>query len=521
MAHEANLSKQAFEDLVELSGRKYGSSVMYATDDYFAEKDNLLNPEPAVFLDGKYTHRGKWMDGWESRRKRVAGHDFAIIRLGLPGVVSGVIVDTAFFRGNYPQACSIEGVYLSGNPTVEDLLSPSLIWHEVAPRTDLQGDHRNAIVVENAPLVTHLRLHIYPDGGVARLRVHGHVIAPPRALGRVGFEPEIDLASVELGASVVSCNDMFFGSRHNLISPGRAETMGDGWETKRSRKSAADWAILKLGARGSVHRVLVDTLHFRGNFPESVALDGIDMKPEKDGSCPNPSDSIAVDDSKWTPILARTKLQEHTLHDYEDAVHVGGPFTHVRARIWPDGGISRMRLYGRVAADDKANASLRFINALTKDARACMLHPCAGVATWSNAVAAAAPFLTLEELFVASDKAFALLSREDWLSAFSSHPRIGERKADATAMGEQAKAQADAAAQGDLANKLAELNRAYEAKFGRVFLICATGLPLATIVEEATRRLAGSDEDEFKTACLEHQKICALRLRKLTRRSEG
>jgi allantoicase len=501
--------RQPFEDLVELSARKYGSAVVYATDDYFAEKDNLLNPEPAVFLDGKYTHRGKWMDGWESRRKRVVGHDFAVVRLGLPGVISGIIVDTAFFRGNFPESCSIEGCYLPGQPTVDELLSPDRVWTPLVAKQTLKGDHRNAFAAAEPLLVTHLRLAIYPDGGVARLRVHGQVLAAPRAFGRVGFEPEIDLASVELGASVVACNDMFFGSRHNLISTNRAETMGDGWETKRSRKWEPDWAVLKLAARGSVHRAVIDTLHFRGNFPESASLEGIDWSGKP---------SVPPQDAAWLPILERTKLQEHTLHDYEDAVLFAGAVTHVRMRIWPDGGISRLRLIGRVSPDDKAAASLAFINALPLAARASLLSKVTASSSWADHVAKQAPFASFENLTDAAERTFATLSREDWLAAFAGHPRIGEKKPNAEAMGEQSRANAGSA---ELKAKLLSLNAAYEAKFGRVFLICATGLALETIVAEAERRLQCTDDAEFETAKQEQIKIAKLRLAKLVRRTES
>jgi len=264
-----------FTELVDLAAERLGGAVLWATDDFFAEKENLLKPSEAVFLEGKYTDRGKWMDGWESRRKRTYAEssrawpdeDFCIVRLGLSGIVRGLVVDTAHFKGNYPQSCAIEGASFSGNPDVPALLSPDVRWTPILPRSELRGDSKNGFVIEAKQRFTHLRFHIYPDGGVARLRVHGQVVP---GLGWMGWpdRPQlVDLAAAEHGGLVVSCNDMFFGSRHNLIMPGRSVNMGDGWETKRSRREGPDWVVVRLAAEGVIERVEIDTNHFKGNFP--------------------------------------------------------------------------------------------------------------------------------------------------------------------------------------------------------------------------------------------------------------
>lgn len=499
---------QPFEDLVELSREKYGASVLYATDDFFAEKENLLRPEKAIFIDGKYTDRGKWMDGWESRRKRTEGHDFAIIRLGLPGIVRGVVVDTAFFKGNYPQACSIEGVSLPAHASVEDLLRDDLVWTELLPKSDLAGDSENPFEIVGAGAadrVTHLRLHIYPDGGVARLRVYGDVMPSPRFLGRPGTTQEVDVAAVENGAVVWSCNDMFFGSRHNLISPGRAANMGDGWETKRSRRPGPDWVILKLAARARLHRAIVDTLHFKGNFPESCGLYGIDVAAGE--TPPGP-------DAAWQEMLPRTKLSAHTLHDFEAEVKAIGPVTYVMMRIWPDGGVSRLRLIGEVTDDGAEAVGLKYFNALSLSARTSLLRSACASTRFAEAVAARAPFNTFDALLAVASDVWLSLGPSDWDEAFAAHPRIGARKAEAREMGEQAGMNR---ASDDLRIAMEEANRKYEAKFGRIYLVCATGKSAEELLRIATARLENTPEHELKNAVAEQAKITELRLSKLVR----
>jgi allantoicase len=503
-----------FLDLPDLAARAWGGAVLYANDDFFAEKDNLLKPEPAVFLDGKYTDRGKWMDGWESRRKRVAGHDFAIVRLGLPGAVAGVVVDTAFFKGNFPKACSIDGVNLPGQPTVDDLLREDVPWVPVLAQSDLKGDSKNLFEVLAAARgmrFTHLRLNIFPDGGVARLRVHGTVIASPRWLGRVTphhpeVSAEVDLGALEHGARVVACNDMFFGSRHNLLGPGRGVNMGDGWETKRSRKLEADWAIIELAARGTIHRALIDTLHFKGNFPESAGLDIADLGFH--------ADVASLPESAWTPFLSRTKLQAHTLHDYEAEILPHPPGTHVRLRIWPDGGVSRLKLIGTPTAEARTGVVLRYLNALPLRARVAVLREACHSTRYAEKLASAAPYGSAGELLAASSRAFDDLTQADWDEAFAGHPRIGEKKPDAVAMSEQAKV-----VQGSDATRaaLAEVNATYEAKFGHIYLVFASGRSAEELLAIAQTRLQNDAATEMSNAKAEQRKITELRLAKLLR----
>lgn len=329
-----------FTELIDLASEKLGGAVLYANDEFFAPKENLLKPNAPIFITGKYTDLGKWMDGWETRRRRSPRlnetFDWCIVRLGLAGIIHGIVADTSFFRGNFPSHCSVEVCTVDGQPDVEQLLDAKNEWTEILPQSELEGDSNNRFTINFPHRVTHLRLKIYPDGGVARLRVFG-VIAPDwEALRR--RQSEIDLAAVEHGGTVLEASDMFFGHRHNLIMPERARDMSDGWETKRRRGAGYDWCVVKLGTAGTVGRVEVDTLHFKGNYPESCSIEV--------GNAGDDTNYNAID---WQELLPNTRLQAHTRHVFADELKSCGTATHVRFNIFPDGGVSRLRIYGRIS----------------------------------------------------------------------------------------------------------------------------------------------------------------------------
>ena len=328
-----------FTELIDLASEKIGGAVLVANDDFFAPKENLLKASAPIFIEGKYTDRGKWMDGWESRRRRTPGFDWCIIRLGLAGIVRGVVVDTSYFRGNYPEQCSLEGASFEGLPSEAELLDEAVEWTTLLPQVSLNGDSRNPFAIDYNQRITHLRFKIFPDGGVARLRVYGEVVPDWERLKRTGH---IDLAAAENGALVLSCSDMFFGHRHNLIMPGRAVNMSDGWETKRRRGPGHDWAIIKLARPGHIHAIEVDTSHFKGNFPESCSLEATNVSATDDTDLTSPS-------VQWTNVLPRTKLQAHTRHYFDQELNDAGIVSHLRFNIFPDGGVSRLRVYGTLA----------------------------------------------------------------------------------------------------------------------------------------------------------------------------
>jgi len=326
-----------FTDLTDLASERLGGTVIAANDDFFAPKEALLRPGPAEWREGEYTERGKWMDGWETRRRREPGYDWAIVKLGLPGVVRGVVVDTSFFRGNYPERVNIDGCALDGTPGLAEL--NAVPWMDVLPLSKLEGDAKNQFAIDCPERLTHVRLNIHPDGGVARLRVHGTVVPGERVLAR----SEVDLAAAENGGYVVVCSDMFFGHRQNLIMPGRSTHMGDGWETKRRRDAGHDWTIVRLAARGVIERAELDTDHFKGNAPGACMLECCDAEDVADDS---PS-ALTSKSREWEELVPRKALQPHARHIFE--VRAGAPpATHVRLNIYPDGGVARLRLIGRV-----------------------------------------------------------------------------------------------------------------------------------------------------------------------------
>jgi allantoicase len=329
-----------FQDLVDLASERLGGAVLLANDEFFAPKEALLKPGAAEWREHEYTERGKWMDGWETRRRREPGYDWCIVRLGLPGVVRGLVVDTAFFRGNFPESCSVEGCDVSGAPDPQQIADDAE-WFEVLPQSPLEGNTANLFPVTVDRRVTHLRLNIFPDGGVARLRVHGW--ARP-AWTRFALQGgEVDLAALENGGWVPACSDMFFGHRQNLILPGRSLFMGDGWETRRRRGPGHDWSIVRLGAPGPIHRIELDTDHFKGNAPGRCTLEGL-YAPDAT------VEALTVEGAGWMPLLDETRLQPHTRHRWEAEVRPIGPITHARLNIFPDGGVARLRLWGTLAS---------------------------------------------------------------------------------------------------------------------------------------------------------------------------
>ncbi len=323
--------------LIDLAAARAGGRALSASDEFFASKSNLLKPGRSVFLEGKYTSRGKWMDGWETRRRRTPGFDWCIIQLGVPGVIRAVTVDTHHFKGNHPEACSLTAAALAAVPKAAALKRAAQHWPEILANSPLGPDRENEFLVSGDTRVTHLRLHIYPDGGVARLRVWGE--ARPDWSRLRGRAAAIDLVAVQHGGVPLAASDEFFSAPINLLLPGPSVDMGDGWETRRRRGPGHDWVIIRLGARATVHEVVVDTAHFKGNFPESCRLEACDA-PDLDAAAV-PDERLA-----WRELVPRTKLGADRKHRFR-AVGRSGPVTHVRFSIFPDGGVARLRVLGR------------------------------------------------------------------------------------------------------------------------------------------------------------------------------
>jgi allantoicase len=494
-----------FTDLVDLAAERLGGAVLFCNDEFFAEKDNLLRAEAAVFIPGKYTDRGKWMDGWETRRRRVPGHDWCIVRLGVPGVVRGVVVDTSHFTGNYPSAFSLEACSAPAHATLDELEGAR--WVELHGKADLKGDTKNAFPVEVPWRATHVRLRIYPDGGVARLRVHGEVLPDPRWLGRPSVEQDVDLAAVEHGGVVVAASDNFYGPRHAVVMPGRAHDMSDGWETKRTRRDGPEWVVVRLAAEGVLHRIDIDTWRFRGNAPESAAV------------------AVgASEEGPWIDVLPRTRLLPHTLHVFDTEIGSHPPSRYARLSTWPDGGVSRLRLIGVPSRAGRETLGVTRVNAMAPEEAAAAMLACCGCLAWARAMVEARPFRDVAHMKAEAQALFVRMTEREWLEAFAAHPRIGElrdelppsRRHVSTWPGQEQSRVKHAPAETLAA--LAEVNRAYEARFGFVYLICATGLEADAMLADAQARLGKDRGAEMARASDEQRKITELRLEKLVRR---
>jgi allantoicase len=410
----------------------------------------------------------------------------------------------------------------------------------------LKGDTLNEFLVRNEQRFTHLRFNIFPDGGVARLKVYGEVVPDVKTMARANHN--IDLAAVVNGGRVIQSSDMFFGHRHNLIMPGPALNMGDGWETKRRRGPGNDWCIVKLCAPGTIKKIEVDTSHFKGNYPDSCMIEACDGRGLSEKQ-------LLSDRTEWFGIISRTKLRPDTRHYFSDEIKPHGTVTHVRLCIYPDGGVSRLRLFGRVSSEEektdkaieveskknkrvvekkternvksvssqdeeKFSKGLERINSMSLDEAEDVFFSCCGSTNWSQKMAERRPFADIRELKLMAYYIWWALDQEDWMEAFGQHPRIGEKKAPKNAgitsakwsSEEQKEAQQGSA---ETMRVLADANRVYEQKFGFVFLICATGKNAGEIVTALYKRLSNDRKTEIHIAAEEQLKITQLRLQKL------
>ncbi len=317
---------------INLAQPRLGAEILYCTDDAFAECCRMLKPEAAVFIDGKFDDFGKWMDGWETRRRRNGGYDHAIVKLGLPGEIKGIDIDTTHFTGNYPPAASLEACYSEG--AADD----SSDWVGLIASTSLNGNSHHYFTIDDARRFNHVRLNIFPDGGVARLRVHGRVVIDNATLDKSATH---NLAAAELGARAIAWNDAHFGAAENLLNPGRGINMGDGWETRRRREPGNDWCIIELGRPGEVGEVMIDTAFFKGNYPDRCSVHAAMVGA-------GTTDSIITQSQFWEELLPPQKTEMDCEHRFRDEIRAIGPVSHVRINIIPDGGLSRVRILGKI-----------------------------------------------------------------------------------------------------------------------------------------------------------------------------
>ena len=318
---------------IDLAQPRLGTEAIYVTDEFFAPCERMLYPAPPRFYPGLYEDHGKWMDGWESRRKREPGHDWCVIRLGRRGRIRILDIDTSFFTGNFPPEAMAE---ICDDPALADPSGKGAAWMPLVARSPLSGDCHNVFECLDAGPATHIRLHIFPDGGIARLRAYGEVVVDWQSMS----DREIDLAAAANGGRPVAWSDAHYGTPANLLAPGESANMGDGWETARRRGPGNDWSIICLGHAGTLRRAVIGTRHFKGNYPERCSLKGALL-----GSAPDLVDG--GDPGLWRELLPESGLRPDSEHEY--TLVSASPVDHVRLDIYPDGGISRLRLFGHIA----------------------------------------------------------------------------------------------------------------------------------------------------------------------------
>jgi allantoicase len=333
MSAEQNLPEFA-RRLVNLASPRLGSQALAASDEFFAPKERLLEDGAAVFIPDKYDAHGKWMDGWESRRRRDGGHDHCLIRLGVKGIVHGVDIDTSHFTGNYPPAAALEACLSEAEP------GPDAAWREIVAPVPLGPSAHHFLAVPACGPFNYLRLHIYPDGGVARLRVYGEPVASWEEAARDRVH---ELSALKNGGRIVAYNDAHYGTVWTLLTEGRGLNMGDGWETRRRREPGNDWIIVRLGAAGHLERIVIDTCHYKGNYPDRASLQAAFVEAGTDNA-------IVTQSMFWPELLPPQKLSADAVHEFDEgSLSTLGAVNYVKLNIFPDGGVSRLRVFGRLA----------------------------------------------------------------------------------------------------------------------------------------------------------------------------
>jgi len=464
--------------MIDLISERVGGRIVACNDEFFAPAENLIKIEDPIAND-EYTEHGKWMDGWETRRRREVGHDWVIIKLGIPGRVRRVTVDTSFFTGNYPEHFSLEASGVGDAEHAE--------WVEIVPRSRLSGSSVTEFPVVDPHRVELVRFNIYPDGGVARLRVEGD---PIPAMQLVCPDGDVDLADASVGAEVIDASDLHYSHPTNLLRPTESEGMWDGWETKRRRDDGHDWVVVRLGMRGIVDRLIVDTTHFKGNAPGWVSAELSD----------NPM--------SWTTIAERVPVDPDRMNFIDIAGAVG---SYLRLSMHPDGGIARLRVLGTPDRTEAGERRVGYVNSLFGQAAVRFFYSACSSPAWVDDMIGRRPFTTAASILDEADHVFGSLDEPDWLEAFAGHPRIGER-GDETANREQAGA---ASASRETIRELIDVNRSYEDKFGFTYIVYATGKTADEMLAIARDRLGNDRETEIANAAAEQRKITATRLRRM------
>jgi len=469
--------------MTDLISSAVGGRIVGFNDEFFAPASNLISLGDPI-AKSEYTDRGKWMDGWETRRRREPGHDWCVVALGVPGRIEDVTIDTSFFTGNYPESFSIEGC---GDE--DDTHLGTADWEELLPKTSLSGDSRASFLVSNPHRFGYVRLNIFPDGGVARLRVEG---TPIPARPQVCPDPDlVDLLSMLVGGEAVNASDVHYSPPSNLLRPTEPAGMWDGWETRRRRGPGNDWVELKLGMPGMIETVVIDTRHFKGNAPGWVSI------------------LVSEDGAGWETVLDRVAVAPHDVAGLglPIPVHAG----YLRVDIHPDGGLARVKALGRPDREAATEKRVAYLNSLTASAARRFFGTACVSGSWAESMLGQRPFGGAGEVLAGAERAFDLLDEADWLEAFSGHPRIGE-KGDETANQEQSGLEAVST---PTKSAIADANRGYEERFGFTYIVYASGKTAEEMLAIANSRLGGTREQEIAVASLEQRAITTNRLRRM------
>lgn len=462
--------------MIDLISERVGGEIVECNDEFFAEAVNLIKTGDPVWKEDLYTDRGKWMDGWETRRRREPGHDWCVIALGIPGLVRKVTVDTSFFTGNFPEEFSL------------DVSPGNDIWSELIPRTALQGDTKATFEVEAPNRVVAVRLNIYPDGGVARLRVEGD---PIPSMQIVCPDGPADLVDARLGGEWLHASDYHYSPPSNLLLPTDSAGMWDGWETRRRRGPGQDWATFRLGLPGVVESLVVDTTHFKGNCPGWVSAD------------------LSEDGEEWVATVAEIDVRPDAINRVEIAEPTHA--SYVRLSLHPDGGVARFRVLGRPDRDAAGALRLRYLNSLFEEAARGFFFTTCVAKAWVEEMVHGRPYESIDAVLEHAEMVFDTLQEVDWLQAFAGHPRIGERGGE-TENREQA---GTASASREVLRELVDVNRRYEEKFEFTYIVSATGKTASEMLAIAKERLANDRASEIAAAAVEQRKITRTRLRRM------
>jgi len=458
--------------MIDLISERAGGQVIEWNDEFFAPAERLILSASPIAND-EYTDRGKWMDGWETRRRREPGHDWCVIKIGIPGRIERVVVDTSHFTGNYAPHFSLEATGAAAPDAAG--------WSELIPKSALEGDSVAEFEVSDPHRVELVRLNIFPDGGVARLRVAGE---PLPAMELVCPGSEVDLASAMIGGSAIAASDTHYSQPSNLLRPVPSAGMWDGWETKRRRDDGHDWVVVRLGLPGTVRSLIVDTTHFKGNAPGWVSVD------------------VSGDGEVWDRVAEMVPVAADSVNRVDVAEGASG--SYVRLSIHPDGGLARLRVMGVPDQEPAGAKRLSYLNALFDAAAHGFFATACSSAVWVSEMTKGRPYSEMGSVLDRADQIFDGLSESDWLEAFAGHPRIGEPGG-----GIAAHEQAGAVGSEE---ELAAVNSEYETKYGFTYIVYATGKTGEEMLSMARERLGNTREDELANAAIEQRKITSTRL---------